>query len=469
MSDDATLDEFTDTSDSKEGRSEEKKSLFWGEIPTDWNLADGSNIYEVNPNPDPVQQPNTYIEMDALNTELPFPDHFGERNASEYSGKTFTQGDTLFARITPCTENGKAALVPEMETEVGIGSTEFAVLSPKSNIIHPWFLYYLNKSHPVHNYAVSRMRGSTGRQRVPFSVFRKELDFPLPPLEEQRKIATVLHTVDQAIQKTEEIIEQLYTVRDSLMREIFNFGIGYKGNLRSPEDSAHKFKKTPLGRIPESWECVRLGKIIDRSGGFIQTGPFGSQLHKKEYVEEGIPVVMPQNIEESKILKDEIAKITLEKANDLARHRMEPNDVIIARRGDLERAASISKREEGWLCGTGCLLIRPPESEIYREWLRMAYQHPRSQHQINSRAVGSTMSNLNQSILESLQIALPPVEEQERITEIISNVDTRIGHENTYSSRLQRLKQGLMQDLLSGEVRTTNTNIEVPEEVAKYG
>lgn len=468
MSEEVTLDEFADSSDESNAQ-DRVTSRFWGKIPEDWRLVNGTEVYNVNPNPKSDEEPNTYIEMDALDTKLPWPKYFGTRNASEYSGKTFTQGDTLFARITPCTENGKAALVPEMETQVGIGSTEYAVLSPKRESINPWLLYYLSKSYPVHNYAVSRMRGSTGRQRVPFSVFRRELDIALPPLHEQRKIATVFHTVDQAIQKTEEIIEQLCEVKDGLMHDLFNLGIDEGGNLRSPENSAHNFKKTPLGHIPKSWECVRLGKIIDRSGGFIQTGPFGSQLHKEEYVDEGVPVVMPQNIEESQIVRDEIAEITSKKANDLARHRMEPNDVIIARRGDLERAASIAEREEGWLCGTGCLLIRPPEKEINGDWLRMIYQHPRSQHQINSRAVGSTMSNLNQSILESLQIALPPIREQERITEIISNVDTRIECEKRCSDRLQRLKQGLMQDLLSGTVRTTDANIDVPDEITQHG
>ena len=468
MTERPTLNEFVDSeknSKESDGNSvqeveESVQEMFGiGQIPREWDIQPLANLAEVIAGNSPPS--STYNE--------------------DENGLPFFQGNSEFGHFHPeadtwCSEPRKIAETDDILISIRAPVGDLNIADQRCCIGRGLTALRQKNTSGLYLYYHLAERKSWLSRLATGSTFKsitkgdlQNLDIPRPPLEEQRKIATVLHTVDQAIQKTEEIIEQLYTVRDSLMREIFNFGIGYKGNLRSPEDSAHKFKKTPLGRIPESWECVRLGKIIDRSGGFIQTGPFGSQLHKKEYVEEGIPVVMPQNIEESKILKDEIAKITLEKANDLARHRMEPNDVIIARRGDLERAASISKREEGWLCGTGCLLIRPPESEIYREWLRMAYQHPRSQHQINSRAVGSTMSNLNQSILESLQIALPPVEEQERITEIISNVDTRIGHENTYSSRLQRLKQGLMQDLLSGEVRTTNTNIEVPEEVAKYG
>jgi len=157
MSEEATLDEFVNDTDMDDEQTRPAVSRFWGEIPEEWKLTEPDEVYDVNPNPKPEEEPNTYIEMDALDTGLPWPRYFGERNASEYSGKTFTTGDTLFARITPCTENGKAAIVPEMKTEVGIGSTEYAVLSPKQGRILPWYLYYVSKSHPVHDYAVSRM------------------------------------------------------------------------------------------------------------------------------------------------------------------------------------------------------------------------------------------------------------------------------------------------------------------------
>jgi len=210
-----------------------QESRFWGDVPEDWRLVDGSEVYEVNPSYQPDGGTITYIEMDALDTELPYPRYYGEREASEYSGKLFTEGDTLFARITPCTENGKAAFVDEMPTQVGIGSTEYVVLSPNPDEILPWYLYYVAKSYPVQNYAISRMRGSTGRQRVPFDVFRRELEVALPPLEEQKRIASIFYTVDSAIQKSiqmvgrsggisekREMSGQLQQVKRSLMQKL---------------------------------------------------------------------------------------------------------------------------------------------------------------------------------------------------------------------------------------------------------
>ncbi|MFB6185584.1 MAG: restriction endonuclease subunit S, partial [Halobacteriaceae archaeon] len=334
---------------------------------------------------------------------------------------------------------------------------DMKAIIPNTERVNPLFLVYsLWDKDP---YLKSLGRGTTVDGITTKDLLLTHLG--LPSLEEQRKIASVLYNVDQLIEKTKMIIQQIEYIKRALNQDLFRVGITGEGKLRNPEDNPSEFKKTPLGYIPESWECVRLRSVIERSGGFIQTGPFGTQLHKEEYVDDGIPVVMPQNIENAKIIRDEIAEITPEKAEELARHRMEINDVIIARRGDLKRASSISGREEGWLCGTGCLLIRPPEDEIDGRWLQLAYQHPLSQHQINSRAVGSTMSNLNQSILENLQIALPPVEEQRKIIDIVSDINSRIESERNYSERLNKLKQGLMQDLLSGEVRTHDKGIEL--------
>jgi type I restriction enzyme S subunit len=472
MSDDATLDEFVEAeSDFSEPETEDlARKTVCGIPPQDWTVARlGELVRVVSGNSLPTEYQNgkegeypvyKVSDMNATGNQKYVSDtsnRLSNSDLEEINHTLYPEGTTILPKV------GAALLTNKRRMLTEPSSFDNNVMGWVPDEINPEFLYYVS--------CMIDMEAVAQKGAVPSisKAIAKSLKLPSPPLSEQRKIATVLYTVDRAIEKTEEIIEQLHDVRDSLLREIFTLGIDDEGCLRSPEECADDFKKTPLGRIPKSWECVTLGRVIDRSGGFIQTGPFGSQLHKEEYVAEGVPVVMPQNIEESKIIKDEIAEITQEKADDLARHKMEPNDVVIARRGNLERAASISEREEGWLCGTGCLLIRPSETEINGEWLRMAYQHPQSQHQINSRAVGSTMSNLNQSILESLQISLPPISEQERITEKILNIDRKIDYEARYSESLKHLRRGLMQDLLTGTVRTTDTNIQVPDEIAQHG
>jgi type I restriction enzyme M protein len=189
----------------------------WPQLPGEWSLKIGKDICSVNPTYDAEGQ-IIYIEMDALSEELPFPKYHGWRNPSEHSGRMFSEGDTLFARITPCTENGKAAFIDSIDSKVGIGSTEFIVLSPDKTVVHPWYLYYMAKSYPVHEYAVSRMRGSTGRQRVPNSLFRDEVKFPIPPLAEQKKIASILLTVDYAMSFS--ATSSLRSLRQGLMQDL---------------------------------------------------------------------------------------------------------------------------------------------------------------------------------------------------------------------------------------------------------
>jgi type I restriction enzyme S subunit len=451
MSEEATLNEFINTSDNESSKSEERESRFWGEIPSDWNLIDGSGIYEVNPNPDPIQQPNTYIEMDALNTELPFPDYFGERNASEYSGKTFTQGDTLFARITPCTENGKAALVPEMETEVGIGSTEFAVLSPKSDIIHPWLLYYLNKSHPVHNYAVSRMRGSTGRQRVPFNMFRKELDFPLPPLSEQRKIATVLHTVDQAIQKTEAVIEQVERLEKGTIQSLLSDGIR----------NAVEKKDTPIGEVPEHWDVRQVRDLTNVTVGYVQNidGHFNNS-------DDGIRLYRTKDISSRGLQVQDESYVTQEFHADNKGSQLTAGDLIVARHGDSGQAAVIPESTPEAHC-QNAVIVRS-SNEFVSKFLEYLFNYEVTRQRLLAWKAGSVQKVVSTTAVQNFRIPLPSIEEQNEIVEKLSSVNDRLENEDVYLQTLHTLKRGLMQDLLSGEVRTTDVDIDIPQEVAKY-
>ncbi len=100
-----------------------------------------------------------------------------------------------------------------------------------------------------------------------------------------------------------------------------------------------------------------LGDICDEVNGTVRTGPFGSQLHESDYVDEGIPVVMPKNIVEGKVSTTDIAKIREKDADRLSQHQLRAGDIVYGRRGDIGRRALITKREDGWLCGTGCLRV----------------------------------------------------------------------------------------------------------------
>ena len=278
----------------------------------------------------------------------------------------------------------------------------------------------------------------------------------LPPLAEQVVTVQVLDTLDTAIHETEAIIAKLKAVKQGLLHDLLTRGIDANGELRPPQAEApHLYKPSPLGWIPKEWEETSLGEIARRSGGILQTGPFGSQLHAHEYVIDGVPVVMPQDMVDGELSTENIARITERKANALSRHRVKPNDLVFSRRGDLSRCVAIGDQHTGWLCGTGCLLARLPRAEINAYWLALVYQQPVIQSQVMGRAVGSTMANLNTSILEAILIGRPAVNEQDEIARRVAGASLRIRAEEQELQKLRLEKSGLMDDLLTGRVRVT--------------
>jgi type I restriction enzyme S subunit len=117
--------------------------------------------------------------------------------------------------------------------------------------------------------------------------------------------------------------------------------------------------------IPNDWKIMSLGEICSNH---LQTGPFGSQLHSHEYVENGIPVLMPKDLNDYRADLSSAAKITPEKANDLKKHILKKGDLLFSRRGDVARFALIDEKSEGSICGTGCLKARPNENHSSNFW-----------------------------------------------------------------------------------------------------
>ena len=335
-----------------------------------------------------------------------------------------------------------------------VASTGFSVIRAKSGLSHPAYLFHSLMSCSVTAQAVRNAVGSSYPALNDSDVKRFQLF--VPPYQEQEVAAQILDTLDTAIRATEALIDKLKAVKQGLLHDLLTRGIDANGQLRPPQSEAPQlYKESPLGWIPREWEEVTLGEIASRGGGLLQTGPFGSQLHAHEYVVDGIPVIMPQDMVGSELSVENIARITQCKAVALSRHRVRPNDLIFSRRGDLSRCVTIEDAHEGWLCGTGCLLARLKADEINGYWLSLVYQQPGIQSQVMGRAVGSTMANLNTSILAAITIARPVISEQNEIALRLKSAVQRIAGEERLLVKMQLEKSGLMDDLLTGRVRVT--------------
>jgi type I restriction enzyme S subunit len=194
---------------------------------------------------------------------------------------------------------------------------------------------------------------------------------------------------------------------------------------------------------PENWQISTLGAICQESGGDIQTGPFGSQLHASDYVISGIPSIMPANIKEGRVSEEGIARITEIDAKRLSKYLTKGGDIVYSRRGDVERCALIRKREEGWLCGTGCLRVRPGSGVVDPDFCYHFLSHPETKEWISRHAVGATMPNLNTQILSALPVLLPSFQEQKAIAHILGTLDDKIELNRKTSETLEAMAKAL--------------------------
>lgn len=209
-----------------------------------------------------------------------------------------------------------------------------------------------------------------------------------------------------------------------------------------------------------NWRRTALGELETETGGVIQTGPFGSQLHMSDYSDEGTPVVMPTNIRDMRIDPTDIARVGDEHVDRLVRHQLRPGDILYSRRGDVEKCALVTEHETGWLCGTGCLLVRVQGEHIDTRFLAYQLSTPAKRGWIRQHAVGLTMLNLNTGILREIPIELPDFEEQRRIAEVLGALDDKIE-----SNRRIAVKCDEVASELFGQAASMNQKLDEVSEV----
>lgn len=189
-----------------------------------------------------------------------------------------------------------------------------------------------------------------------------------------------------------------------------------------------------------------LGGICDEVGGIIRTGPFGSQLHESDYSLDGIPVVMPKDIVDGRVIEDSIARIDEVTALRLAQHSLRAGDIVYGRRGDIGRRALITDRENGWLCGTGCLRISLGTSILDPLFLYYYLGQPDVVSWIANQAIGATLPNLNTAIIRSIEVTYPPLPTQRKIAAILSAYDDLIENNTRRIALVEEMARALYRE-----------------------
>lgn len=187
---------------------------------------------------------------------------------------------------------------------------------------------------------------------------------------------------------------------------------------------------------------VTLGELCTGGEGGIQTGPFGSQLHAADYVVQGIPLVMPKDIGDNSIDDSAVARVSAFDAERLGRHRLRAGDIVFSRRGDVGKRAWVRPAQAGWLCGTGCLLVRVNPAASESRFISYALGQPEAVDWIRQHAVGATMLNLNTGILAALPLCVPEPAEQRGIAEVLGALDDKIAANELEVGQLDKLARG---------------------------
>jgi type I restriction enzyme S subunit len=203
-----------------------------------------------------------------------------------------------------------------------------------------------------------------------------------------------------------------------------------------------------VGVIPDDWDVKCLGEVAR-----FRTGPFGSALHKEDYTDNGIPIVNPMHIVDAAIVPTHEMSITAHRATELADFRLRQGDIVIGRRGEMGRCAVVAADQDGWLCGTGSMIVRANQG-YSAEFLQLVLSSKPVIASIENASVGSTMINLNQGVLNGLKVALPSnKEEQHAIATSIKAVGSQVEALQALITKKRQLKQAAMQELLTGKRR----------------
>lgn len=276
------------------------------------------------------------------------------------------------------------------------------------------------------------------------------LEFPVPPLPEQRQIASVLATLDNAIGKTEQIVAKLKHVRHGLVHDLLTRGIDDNGEVRDPERRPEQFKESPVGRIPREWDVRTLRDVVR---GGLSNGVFKEPAR----VGVGCPLVNVGDLYSDFGIDVRRVERFRAFAAETARFAVAPGDLFFTR-------SSLNLAGIAW-----CNIVREvPEPSVFECHLMRAKpdarvvvpaflgfwcRAPFARAFMMARAKQVTMTTIAQPDLLPLPVPIPVLAEQDRIVEAIDGVQARLEREVRYLYKLRSGKRGLSEDLLTGRVR----------------
>jgi type I restriction enzyme, S subunit len=392
---------------------------------SEWRKRPLSSLAQVNPRY-PVKRGAEYpfVEMASVGERFAGITSFDRRQAGASGLSRFKDGDTLFAKITPCPENGKVAFVDGLVGEVGLGSTEFIVLAPMGTT-DPRFLFHLVCSHDVRGRAVARMEGSTGRQRVPEEVFTKRLLVPIPTPQEQASIADFLDAVDRTREQVQVAAIRTSELERSVIADAF-------------------------ASLDADWR--RLGDFD------IETRYGTSQASNDRGF--GNPVLRIPNVIGDRLRLDDLAYTELSQA-DIDRLSLQDGDLLLVRTNGNPNyvGRSVVFRQPDprvWVYASYLIRVRLP-SVLSPDYVNAFLGTVRGRQELLRRVTTSAGNhNINSNSIRLLSIPMPrDANDQDRIVQLAASCRRNVDALKAKTDALLDLKDSVMHDLFTGRVRTS--------------
>ncbi|WP_066403424.1 restriction endonuclease subunit S [Aliarcobacter cryaerophilus] len=313
----------------------------------------------------------------------------------------------------------------------GVLANNLFTINPTTEKLSKDFLYIFMKQPSMYNY-LKKLRASGAMPAVNFKSL-SIIELPIPPLEEQKKIADILNTVDKKIAFVEENINATEELKKGLMQKLLTEGIGHT-----------EFKDSELGRIPESWEVVKLPEITVK----ITSGGTPSRA-KPEYYENGTVNWIKTGELRDCYIYDSEEKITEEAVINSSAKKFPVDTLLIAMYGATIGRTAYLKVESSTNQACCAIIFNPEKANTHFYWQYFLF----IREILISKGCGAGQPNISQGIIKDLSIPCPPLEEQKQIAEILSTVDTKLENLKEKKQYFEELKKGLMQKLLTGEVR----------------
>ena len=269
---------------------------------------------------------------------------------------------------------------------------------------------------------------------------------PFPPFPKQRRIAKILETIDEVIQKTEALISKLKAMKQGLLNDLLTRGLGKNGKLRDPKDHPEQFKDSPLGRIPKGWVIQELGRAAPK----IQDG-----THFSPKTTSGpFRYLTSKNIRFGHVDLSDCGWISKKEHEAIySRCDVRYGDVLLTKDGANTGNAAINNLNEPVSLLSSVAFIRCDDRILHSEYVFHYLLSPGCQQRIKDLMSGNAITRLTLERIKSFVIPIPDIKEQVRIIEPLNDQDARIRIEEQYRDKLKLQKKGLMHDLLTGKVR----------------